>query len=73
MKLSSIAEKKENNEPKSLLEADKRVIYDLMLEFYGEERAAEFPAFIEKHYKLKKEDIIQLWSDKMSSIYAWLP
>lgn len=41
-----------------------------MVEFYGEERAAEFPAFIESHYKLKKEDIIQLWSDKMSSIYV---
>lgn len=45
-----------------------REIYDIMVEMCGKERAAEYPAFIEKHKTLSKEDIVQNWWNQISYI-----
>lgn len=37
-----------------------------MVEFYGEVRADEYPAFIEKNYSHGFDNVVQLWSNHLS-------
>lgn len=37
-----------------------------MVEFYGEDRANEYPEFIEKNYSQGFDSIVQLWSNRLS-------
>ena len=61
-------QEKKKMSPRDLLEGDKQEIYDIMVDFFGRERAVDYPAFIEKHYKDDKANIPQRWAEQWSVI-----
>lgn len=65
-KIEKVEEKAEEVCPGSHLTGEKKEIFTLMVEFFGRDKAAEYPSFIEEHFKEGQDKMLELWSNNIS-------